>query len=69
MSGPVVVELNRKALMRMYAKRFYKEISKPGLRAVSWIIEREDAWNIQSSHSDDSTASDTFNKAATIMKT
>jgi hypothetical protein len=66
--GPVLVELDRKALMRMYAKKFYKEISKPGLRAITFVIECEDAWNIQSSHADDCEAASALRKASSIME-
>lgn len=66
--GPKVVEFDRRAVVRRYAKRFYKEISKPGLRAVSFVIERDADWNIQSSHADDSRAAESFRKAAHIME-
>jgi hypothetical protein len=62
--GPKIVELDCKALMRHYAKKFYKEISKPGIRNISFIVEREDGVNIQSSHTYDSELSETFLKAA-----
>jgi hypothetical protein len=66
--GLKVVELNRKALMRAYAKKFYKAISKSDVKAISFVIERERGWNIQSSHADDIEASEVFAKAAWIMR-
>lgn len=65
--GPKIVEFDRKVVVRRYAKKFYKEISKPGVRAISFVIEREDAWNIQTSHRDDIDAVNVFLKAAHIM--
>lgn len=68
MAGLKVVELNRDALIRQYAKKFYKEISKRGVRAISWVIERDEAVNIQSSHALDSDAAEAFAKAAHTMR-
>jgi hypothetical protein len=62
--GPKLVEFDRKARMRLYAKKFYKEISKPGVRSITFIVEREDGVNIQSTHAWDSDLSETFLKAA-----
>jgi hypothetical protein len=66
--GPKLVQFDRKALMRRYAKKFYKEISKPGVRNISFIVEREDGTNIQSSHTYDSELSETFLKAAHAVR-
>jgi hypothetical protein len=66
--GLKVVELDRKAIVRQYAKKFCKEISKPGVRSISWVIERTNGCNIQSSHRDDSDAAETFAKAAHAMR-
>jgi len=66
--GPKLVELDRKAVMRRYAKKFYQEISKPGIRNISFVIEREGYWNIQSSHKQDSDAAETFRKAAAALE-
>lgn len=66
--GPVLVQFDRKALLRRYAKAFYKEISKPGVRDISFVIERENGWNVQSSHRDDSEIALTFRKAANAVE-
>jgi hypothetical protein len=66
--GLRIVEIDRKALLRRYAKIFYKEISKPDVRAISFVIERASAWNVQSSHADDSEAAEAFAKASAIMR-
>jgi len=62
--GPKLVELDRKAIVRRFAKKFCKEMSKPGVRAISFIVERENGTNIQSSHADDSELSEILLKAA-----
>jgi len=66
--GLKVVALDRKAIVRRVAKRFCKEMSKPGVRAISFIVEREDGTHIQSSHADDSTLSEIFLKAAHTVR-
>jgi len=66
--GPKVVPFNREAVVRRFAKIFYREISKPNVRAISFVIERSDAWNIQSSHALDSDAAEAFSKASAIMR-
>lgn len=62
--GPKIVRFDNRAMMRFYAKKFCKEISKPGVRAISFIVEREDGVNIQSTHPYDSDLSEAFLKAA-----
>jgi hypothetical protein len=67
--GPKLVPFDRKAVVRKFAKRFYKEISNPGVRNISFIVEREDGcWNVQSSHRDDSDVVETFRKAANALE-
>jgi hypothetical protein len=68
--GLKVVELDRKAVMRRFAKKFCKDISSPRVRGISYVIEYDDGcWTIQSSHRDDSESADTFRKAANVMGT
>lgn len=70
--GPKLVQFNQQALIRREAKRFYKQISRPGVRAISYVIEREEGgdrhYNINSSHADDSAAAEAFAKAAAAMR-
>jgi hypothetical protein len=63
-----IVPLDRKAIVRRMAKALAREMSKPRVRAISFIVEREDGWNIQTSHAHDIEAADIFQKAATIMR-
>lgn len=53
--GPKLVVLDQKAIIRRYAKEFVKQISKPGIRSITFIIEREDGVNCQSSKTDPET--------------
>lgn len=66
--GPKLIKFNSDALMKLYAKRFYKEIAKPGVRAISFIVEREDGVNVQSSHRIDIDAAEIFARASHTLR-
>lgn len=66
--GPKIVEFDSDALMRRYAKKFYKEISKPRVRAISFVIEHENGTNVQSSHHLEIDAAEAFAKASHAMR-
>lgn len=66
--GPKLVEFDRRRLLRFYAKKFVKQICKPGVRNVTFIIEREDGINIQTSHRDEMEIISIMERTAATMR-
>lgn len=65
---PKLVEFNRDRLLRFYSKKFVKEMSKKNVRNITFIIEREDGINIQTSHIDEWKIVEILEKTAHTMK-
>lgn len=66
--GPKIVPFDSRAILRLMGKRYVKQVSKPGVKAITFVIEREDSVVIQSSHRDDSETANILEKAASAMR-
>ena len=67
--GPKVVPLNNQANLRHIMKRFVKEASRPGVKAITFVIERRDGVHIESSHPHDIDTATILIKSGNVMRT
>jgi hypothetical protein len=67
MSGIKLVPLDHKARIRKVVKALSKELAL-GCTNLTFIIEAEDHWKVQSTRRDDADVAQTLEKAANCMR-
>ena len=72
MKGLRLVVLDHKQRIRKTVKQLCKELAKPGVRNLTFVVERGDpgrgTWNIQSTHYDDVETSNVLAMASAAVR-
>jgi leucyl aminopeptidase (aminopeptidase T) len=66
--GPKLVALDSKARIRYIVKRLARELAKPGTTNLTFVIEREGAWNVQGTHRDPSDTANALERAVGSLR-